>query len=60
MTAVVDHKPYEITTLRRDVETDGRRAVVDFTDDWKEDALRRDFTINALYCDGLPGKSTIM
>ena len=51
VTVVVDHKPYEITTLRRDVKTDGRRAVVAFTDDWKEDALRRDFTINALYCD---------
>ena len=51
VTVVVDHIPYEITTLRRDVETDGRRAVVAFTDDWKEDALRRDFTINALYCD---------
>jgi poly(A) polymerase len=51
VTAVVDRKPYEITTLRRDVETDGRRAVVAFTDDWKADALRRDFTINALYCD---------
>ncbi len=37
--------------MRRDVKTDGRRAVVAFTDDWKEDALRRDFTINALYCD---------
>ena len=51
VTAVVDHKPYEITTLRHDVETDGRRAVVAFTDDWKADALRRDFTVNALYCD---------
>jgi poly(A) polymerase len=51
VTVVVDHKPYEITTLRRDVATDGRRAVVAFTDDWKEDALRRDFTINALFCD---------
>jgi poly(A) polymerase len=51
VTVVVDHRPYEITTLRRDVKTDGRRAVVAFTDDWKEDALRRDFTINALYCD---------
>ena len=51
VTVVVDHKPYEITTLRRDVVTDGRRAVVAFTDDWKEDALRRDFTINALFCD---------
>ena len=53
VTAVIDHKPYEITTLRRDVQTDGRHAVVAFTDNWKEDALRRDFTINALYCDGL-------
>ena len=51
VTVVVDHKPYEITTLRRDVATDGRRAVVAFTDDWKEDALRRDFTVNALFCD---------
>ena len=41
----------EVTTLRRDVETDGRRAVVAFTRDWHEDALRRDFTINALSCD---------
>jgi poly(A) polymerase len=51
ITAIVDHRPFEITTLRRDVETDGRRAKVAFTDDWREDALRRDFTINALYCD---------
>jgi len=51
VTVVIDHKPYEITTLRRDVKTDGRRAVVAFTDNWKEDALRRDFSINALYCD---------
>ena len=43
--------PVELTSLRRDVETDGRRAVVSFTDDWAEDAARRDFTINALYCD---------
>ena len=41
----------EITTLRRDVETDGRRATVAFTDDWAGDAARRDFTINALYAD---------
>jgi poly(A) polymerase len=53
VTVVVDHKPYEITTLRRDVKTDGRRAVVAFTDNWREDALRRDFTINALYCDAI-------
>ena len=43
--------PHEVTTLRRDVETDGRHAVVAFTDDWAADAARRDFTINALYCD---------
>lgn len=42
---------FEVTTLRRDVETDGRRAVVSFTDDWAEDAARRDFTMNAMYCD---------
>ncbi|MDA5193151.1 CCA tRNA nucleotidyltransferase [Govanella unica] len=51
VTAVVDGRPFEITTLRRDVETDGRRAVVAFTDDWAEDAARRDFTMNALYAD---------
>ncbi len=51
VTLVVGHKTFEITTLRRDVSGDGRRAVVAFTDDWREDALRRDFTINALYCD---------
>jgi len=51
ITAVVDRKGYEITTLRRDIETDGRRAKVSFTDDWKEDAARRDFTFNALYVD---------
>jgi len=49
VTAVADGKPYEVTTLRRDVETDGRRAVVAFATDWKEDAGRRDFTMNALY-----------
>ena len=43
--------PFEVTTLRRDVETDGRRAVVAFTKDWAEDAQRRDFTMNAMYCD---------
>jgi poly(A) polymerase len=51
VTAVVDHEPYEITSLRRDVETDGRRAVVAFTTDWAEDAYRRDFRLNALYAD---------
>jgi len=48
VTAVSDGRAFEITTLRRDVETDGRRAVVAFTADWREDAGRRDFTINAL------------
>lgn len=48
VTAVSGGTPYEITTLRHDVETDGRRAVVAFTDDWKADAARRDFTMNAL------------
>lgn len=51
VTAVLDGRPFEITTLRRDVETDGRRAVVAFTTDWAEDAARRDFRLNALYCD---------
>lgn len=51
ITAICDHKPFEITTLRRDVETDGRRAVVAFTEDWEEDAARRDFRLNALYAD---------
>ena len=49
ITAVQDGASMEITTLRRDVATDGRHAVVAFTDDWKEDASRRDFTLNALY-----------
>jgi poly(A) polymerase/tRNA nucleotidyltransferase (CCA-adding enzyme) len=48
VTAVVAGRPVEITTLRRDLETDGRHAVVAFTGDWREDAARRDFTINAL------------
>ena len=51
LTAVIDHKGYEITALRRDVATDGRHAVVEFTDDWQADAARRDFTINALSMD---------
>ena len=51
VTAIVKGKPFELTTLRRDVETDGRRAVVAFTDDWRTDAGRRDFTFNALYAD---------
>jgi poly(A) polymerase len=52
VTVVAGDQPYEVTTLRHDVETDGRRATVRFTDDWEADALRRDFTMNALYCDG--------
>lgn len=51
ITAVVEGKSFEITTLRRDVKTDGRRAVVAFTHDWAEDAARRDFTINTLLAD---------
>lgn len=51
VTAIVDRRPFEVTTLRRDVETDGRHAKVAFTDDWAEDAMRRDFTMNALYAD---------
>jgi poly(A) polymerase len=51
VTAVANGKPFEVTTLRRDVETDGRRAVIAFTTDWREDAMRRDFTMNALYAD---------
>jgi poly(A) polymerase len=48
VTAVLANRSVEITTLRRDVETDGRHAVVAFTEDWREDAARRDFTINAM------------
>ncbi|PHS77462.1 MAG: polynucleotide adenylyltransferase [Robiginitomaculum sp.] len=51
LTAVVDGTVFEVTTLRRDVSTDGRRATVEFTTDWAADAHRRDFTINALYTD---------
>jgi poly(A) polymerase len=51
VTAVLLGGPVEITTLRRDVATDGRRATVAFATDWREDAARRDFTINALYAD---------
>ena len=55
VTAVAEGRPFEITTLRRDVATDGRHAEVAFTDDWQEDAARRDFTINALYADPATG-----
>ncbi|HEU5482921.1 MAG TPA: CCA tRNA nucleotidyltransferase, partial [Sphingomicrobium sp.] len=56
VTAVSDGHPYEVTTLRRDVETFGRRATVAYTDDWSEDAARRDFTINALMADPATGE----
>jgi poly(A) polymerase len=51
VTAISDGKPFEITTLRRDVATDGRHATVAWTDDWQQDAARRDFTINAMSLD---------
>ncbi|MFA7440790.1 MAG: CCA tRNA nucleotidyltransferase [Sphingomonadaceae bacterium] len=56
ITAVTHGAPYEITTLRHDVETFGRHANVAFTNDWRADAARRDFTINALYADPLTGE----
>lgn len=56
VTAVVGGAPYEVTTLRRDVQTFGRHAEVAFTDAWAEDAARRDFTMNALYADPLTGE----
>ncbi len=55
ITAVADGVPFEVTTLRRDVSTDGRRAVVAFTADWTQDAQRRDFRLNALYADSQGG-----
>ncbi len=51
ITAVAMGRPFEITTLRRDVATDGRHAVVAFTTDWSQDAARRDFRFNAIYAD---------
>lgn len=51
VTVIAGHHAFEVTTLRRDVETDGRHATVAFTDDWAADAARRDLTLNALYCD---------
>jgi poly(A) polymerase len=51
VTLVIEGAPFEVTTLRRDVETDGRRAEVAFGSDWKVDAERRDLTINALYAN---------
>ena len=56
VTAVSDGQPVEVTSLRRDVSTDGRRATVAFTDDWQEDAARRDFTINALSANPQTGE----
>jgi poly(A) polymerase len=56
VTALLPEGPVEITTLRRDVSTDGRRATVAFASDWREDAQRRDFTINALYADPRTGE----
>ena len=56
VTAVLPGGPVEITTLRRDVSTDGRHATVAFATDWREDAARRDFTINALYADPASGE----
>ena len=51
VTVLLNNYKFELTTLRRDVSTDGRHAEVKFTDDWKEDSNRRDFTINAIYLD---------
>ena len=51
ITAVINNHKFEITTLRKDVSTDGRHAKVEFSLDWKEDAARRDFTINSIYSD---------
>jgi poly(A) polymerase len=56
ITAVSDGHPFEITTLRRDVSTDARRATVSFTDDWQEYAARRDYTIKALSADPVTGE----
>ena len=56
VTAVLPFGPVEVTTLRRDVSTDGRHAVVRFAQDWRDDAARRDFTINALYADPVTGE----
>ena len=51
ITALINNIRFEITSLRRDIDTDGRHAKVEFSDNWKEDASRRDFTINAIYAD---------
>lgn len=51
ISVIANHKCYEVTSLREDIATDGRHAVVKFSKDWSKDAERRDFTINALYMD---------
>jgi len=51
ITALINNNKFEITSLRKDIYTDGRHAKVEFSDNWKEDASRRDFTINAIYAD---------
>ena len=51
ITAKIDNQNFEITTLRKDVKTDGRHAIVEYTTSWEEDASRRDFTINSIYSD---------
>ena len=51
VTAKIDDYKFEITTLRKDISTDGRHAEVEFSKDWHEDASRRDFTFNAIYAD---------
>ena len=51
ITAIIGDHKYEITSLRKDVSTDGRHAKVEFSSDWKEDAARRDFSINSIYSD---------
>src|SRR3569623_2676359 len=56
ITAVSSDEVYEVTTLRRDLATDGRHATVAVTDEWREDAARRDFTLNALYADPESGE----
>ena len=55
VTAVTHGEAFEVTTLRRDIATDGRHATVEFSDDWQVDASRRDFTINALYANAVTG-----
>ncbi len=51
ITARIEEKNFEITSLRKDIKTDGRHALVEFTKDWREDSIRRDFSINSIYSD---------